>query len=398
MKKFTLYICCLLLLIFKSHGQEIIEKPAQFITRVPFKQLTAGVILMKALVHPFPDSLSFILDTGSGGISLDSTLVDHLGLQPVASEKIIRGIAGIRPLNYLYHRKLIFSGLSIDSLNFHVNNYEVLTAVYGLPIHGIIGYSVLSRYILKINYDSSVIEFWTNGIIKYPKGGHMLRPVISTLPVHYAQVQDEDKYTARYLFDLGAGMNLLLTSDFVRDSTLLKKKRRLYNKEAEGLGGKIDMKLTVIKMFKIGPYKFRKVPIYIFDDEYNITSYPYLGGLIGSDLLRRFNIILNYQKREFHLKPNSHFSNAFDYVYSGVELYYMDGLIIIGDVSKGSYAEASGIKEGDIVVAINRDFSQNLQSYKESLQHSVGKARIIVLRNGEMMEFDFKVKSILSRK
>ena len=53
----------------------------------------------------------------------------------------------------------------------------------------------------------------------------------------------------------------------------------MYAKEAEGVGGKIDMHLTVIKEIKLGPYRFRNVPIYIFDDTYNVTSYPYLGGL-----------------------------------------------------------------------------------------------------------------------
>ena len=60
-------------------------------------------------------------------------------------------------------------GLSIDSLNFHINNYEILTQVYGERIDGIVGYSVLSRYIIKVNYDSSYIEFWTRGTISILK-------------------------------------------------------------------------------------------------------------------------------------------------------------------------------------------------------------------------------------
>ena len=67
----------------------------------------------------------------------------------------------------------------------------------------------------------------------------------------------------------------------------------MLNTQAEGVGGKAYMKVTTVREFKIGPYRFRKVPIYVFDDEYNVTSYPYLGGLIGNDLLRRFNLIIN---------------------------------------------------------------------------------------------------------
>jgi hypothetical protein len=39
---------------------------------------------------------------------------------------------------------------------------------------------------------------------------------------------------ARFLYDMGAGLNMMLTTDFVRDSSLLHKNRKLYAKEARG--------------------------------------------------------------------------------------------------------------------------------------------------------------------
>ncbi len=137
------------------------------------------------------------------------------------------------------------------------------------------------------------------------------------------------------------------------------------------------------------------MPIYIFEDTYNVTSYPYLGGLIGSDILRRFNIILNYSKRDIYLTPNSHFGEPFDYAYSGIELYFVNGLIIIGDVAKDSPAEKAGVKEDDVVIAINKNFEQNLQHLKASLQNAGNQIKLIVKRGDELIEFQFKVKSIL---
>jgi predicted metalloprotease with PDZ domain len=136
------------------------------------------------------------------------------------------------------------------------------------------------------------------------------------------------------------------------------------------------------------------VPTFVFDDVYNLTSYPYLSGLIGNDLLRRFNIILNYRQREFYISPNSHFHDLFDYTYTGVELYFVEGIVILGDVAKDSPAEKAGLKEGDQVIAINKDFSQNLQHLKQTLLNISGKVKMIVRREGELMEFEFKIKSI----
>lgn len=387
----------LLLAQVTTQAQEEFITPSRFITRFPFKQLTGGVILLQARFDAYPDTLNFILDSGSGGISLDSTTVEYFKLKPQPSDRTIRGIAGIRNVSFLYHQKLHFPALTIDSLNFHINDYSILTSVYGEQIDGIIGYSVLSRYIVKINFDSTHIEFWTQGAMKYPRGGYLFRPLITTLPVQSARVKDEQTINARFLYDMGAGLNMLLTTDFVEDSALLSSKRKLWVKEAEGLGGKIDMHMTVVKEVKLGPFRFRNVPVYVFDDDYNVTSYPYMGGLIGNDLLRRFNVILNYQKRDFYLTPNTHYNDPFDYSYSGVELYYIDGEIVLGDVAKGSPAEKAGLKEGDIVVAVNKNFTQNLQLMKAALQSSGENIKIIIKRDGQLLDYEFRVKNILRK-
>jgi hypothetical protein len=375
--------------------EEFIEPPSKFLTRVRFTQLTGGVILLQGHVIGYPDTLNFILDTGSGGISLDSSTAVYLKLKPVPSDRTIRGIAGIRTVSFVNNHKLKLGTLNIDSLDFHINNYDILTAVYGERIDGIIGYSVLKRFIFKIDYDSSRVDIYSKGSFKYPRGGYLLKPLIATLPIQSARVRDNKTVQSRFLYDIGAGLCMMLSSDFVEDSMILRKKRKLFYKEAEGLGGKIDMQMTVIKEVKIGPYRFRNVPIYIFKDEYNVTSYPFLGGLIGNDILRRFNSILNYDKREFYLSPNSHFLESFDYSYSGIELYYINEEIIVGDVAQGSPAEASGLREGDIVIAINKVFNQNLTQLKTALQNAGDKVKIIVKRNGELKVFDFKIRSIL---
>jgi len=374
--------------------EEFIPPPSKVITKIPFIQLTGGIVILQARLNDFPDTLNFVLDTGSSGISLDSLTAEYLKLKAIATERTIRGIAGIRKVSFLYNQQLKLPGLTIDSLNFHINNYSILTAVYGEKIDGIIGYSVLSRYIVKVDYDSMKISFCTPGTIRYPRGGYLLQPTINMLVAQSFKVRDAKTVQSKFLYDMGAGLCMLFSKDFINDSNFIDRKRKRWIKEGEGLGGKIDMELTVIKEVRVGPYRFRNVPVFIFDDENNVTSYPYMGGLIGNDILRRFNIILNYPKGDIHLTPNSHYTDVFDYSYSGIELYLVDGLIIIGDVAKDSPASEAGIIEGDQVIAVNKNFSQNLNQYKIALQVPNEKIKLIIRRGDKIMQIEFKIKSI----
>lgn len=393
--KFIGHISVFLLFSFRLFGQEeFIPSPSRLLTSIPFNTFTGGVVVLRAQIGDAPDSLNFILDTGSGGISLDSLTCVKMKLTPEASDRTIRGIAGIRQVKFVYDEKLRIGGITVDSLDFHVSDYDILSSVYGDKIDGIIGFSFFSRYIVKIDYDSSKVYIYTKGYMKYPKGGYLLRPQLVNLPVHGARLKDAADINARFYFDTGAGLCLLLSSDFITDSALLNTKKKPVPTQAEGLGGKTTMKLTTIKEVKLGPYKFRNIPTFIFDDEFNVTSYPYLAGLIGNDILRRFNVYLNYDRRDIYLVPNTHFRDPFDYSYTGLGLYWIDGEIKVGDIMKDSPAERAGFKTDDVIMAVNNNFSGNLQAYKTMLQNIGEKVRFIVKRPSGLTELSLRVKSI----
>jgi hypothetical protein len=374
--------------------ETFIQSPARLLTTFPVTLFTGGVMILRARLNDFPDTLNFVLDTGSGGISLDSGTCVRLHLNPEASDKTILGIAGVRQVRFLYNQTLHLPGLTVDSLNFHVNDYDILTSVYGEKIDGIIGYSFFTRYIVAINYDSVKVSVYSQGSFRYPRGSYVIRPLIPNLPVISAETVDAAKINARFYFDTGAGLCALLSTDFTSDSSLLDTRKKQYLTQAQGLGGKAMMRLTTIRELKLGPFHFHKVPTYIFDDTYNVTSYPNTCGLIGNDILRRFNVILNYDRRYISLTPNSHYHDQFDYSYSGLSIYWEDGVIRVGDIMPASPAEKAGLLVDDVVVAVNTNFTNNIQAYKSQLQNAGEKVRLIVRRNGQLMTLDMRVKGI----
>ena len=102
MRKFyaiLLFIHCLLLAGF-CPAQEILSQPkAKLLTRFPFKQYSGGVMIIQARVGNVPDALNFVLDTGSGGISLDSTTCAEFNIATTASDTTITGIGGVRKVH-----------------------------------------------------------------------------------------------------------------------------------------------------------------------------------------------------------------------------------------------------------------------------------------------------------
>ncbi|MET6999259.1 aspartyl protease family protein [Chitinophaga defluvii] len=372
-------------------------KESVLITRFHFKQFYGGVVVIQAQLNDIPDTLQFILDTGSAGISLDTATCVRLGIPLTPSDRIVRGLGGAKQVSFAMHRSLRLPGLVVDSLDFHVNDYELISQVYGLQVDGIIGYSLISRYIVNVNYDTEDISIYTKGNHTYPKGGLLMKPSLTLIPLINAPVKNgKRQVNTRYYFDTGAGMCLLLSNQFVKDSGLLARKRtKIIETEAQGLGGKMSMQLTTMQEVRIGNYSFRNVPTYMFDDVSNITAYPFLGGMIGNDLLRRFNITLNYAKKEIYLLPNTHFRDMFDYSYTGLIIYLINGKVEITDIIKGSPAEKAGFKKGDIVIAINNYVGSNLQLYRELLKNVGTRVNLLIMRNNELILKKLPIKSIL---
>jgi len=369
----------------------------RFLGSIRFRVLIGGIILGKVRLGDFSDSLNFIFDTGCGGMSLDSMTAQRLNLVPHPSSASIRGIAGVRQEKLLNGMRLRVGTVTIDSITMQVNNYDILSSLYGEQIDGILGYTFFSRYLVWVDYDNSRIDIYSKGPVKYPKGGYLLRPQLVGLPITEGRLDDARGINSRFYFDTGAGLCLLFSSEFTADSVVFgPKKKRPVLTEGAGLGGKKEMQLTTLKNFSIGPFRFRQIPTYVFDDSYDVTNYPQLGGLIGNDLLRRFNLMLNYSRSEIYLVPNGSFNQPFDYSYSGVTIELIGGKIVVTDVMKDSPAQQAGFREGDIVLMVNGDGRQDVQIY-EGLLRTIGpRVKVLVRREeGELAYLSMKVKSIL---
>jgi hypothetical protein len=336
-----------------------------------------GVILVKAALFNSNDSLQFILDTGSGGISIDSsTCVEH-NILINSSNKSISGIGGKSNVSFTSTTSICFPNLTLPPMPFHVYNYSQLSSIYGEKIDGVIGYAFFCKYIIKINFDRSLLMVYSPGKIKYPFKGNLLHVKIQPLPLHAVSFKMRKKTQFNFFLDTGAGLPLLLSNQLVTDSNILSANQKTFTTQAEG------------------PYKFKQVPTYLFKDDLNVIAYPLSGGLIGNEILRRFNLIINYPQNEIHLSPNLYFDAPFEYGYAGLTIALVNDRIVVEDVIVGSPAAVAGFQIGDEMISVDNQFSGNLQQYKNLLQEPDKIIKSIINRAGILIELEMKTICIL---
>ena len=175
------------------------------VATIPFTMYHSGVMVIKAKYENQADSLRFILDTGSGGASLDSTTCVIHGIKTEPSDITVSGIGARRKVHFVYNKTLDFPGITMERFNFHVNNYEVLTGVYGEKIDGIIGYQLFQRYTVFIDFDDGVIHLYEPGTFKKRRfRGKKLQTRINAIPSLDLEIEDNKTLSTPVYFDTGA--------------------------------------------------------------------------------------------------------------------------------------------------------------------------------------------------
>ena len=379
---------------FAFAQEDIIDNKAFLLTKFKFELLTGGVIIVHAQIENKPDTLNFIFDTGNSGISLDSITASKLNLKVESSNSFIKGISGIRKAYFIKNHSLLLPGLKVDNLNFHVSDYELISSTYGITIHGIIGNSFFRQFIAQIDYDNQEISIYHPGEFNYPTKGFLIKPMFTSYPTYNVSFKEHIKLNVPSIVDIGAGVNFIAVASLNKETPYFKKNKKSYETYVGGLGGKKTMQLTVLDKLKFGPYAFRKVPILEFEDDFKLLNYPSLGGILGNDLLRRFNLVLNYPSQVIHFSPNKYFNDYFDYSYTGMSVYLINHLVTIEDIIPNSPAEKAGLLSGDILIALNGRLVTNLDEYKRIMAMSEGKTKITIFREGKYYEKKIRIINI----
>lgn len=383
----------------RALSQKIDFKGSYTQSQIPFDFIQNLVIIQMSVDDSGP--LNFILDSGVGPLIItDSAIVDSLQTDDVFMYRI-RG-RGIGPEieAYLIHDIKVSIGRHASghlSAVLLKNEPFRLSFFLGIPIHGIIGSDFFNSFKVHLSYTKKKISFYRFDTPMKMRGNRLPIQIIGGKPYANFEILKEDGEvdTLLLLIDTGAGHAVSL--DLTEDQMDLKPKATIPANLGIGLSGPIDGYIG----------RLRRIDFYGFSMNGVIAAFPQYEdlelrnlmtiqkGSIGGELLKRFNILFDYSKKELYFKKNRFYKAPFEYDMAGIEIYAVKdknrNRFFVNRVEKNSPAELQGFAVDDELLFINfKDVNQySLNELYGLFKKESKNGLIIQLRRGNEVIFKF---------
>lgn len=293
----------------------------------------------------------FMIDSGAGMTVVDSTFAVEMGF-PLGERMMGAGAGGMASF---YMTKM--PGFSIEGASFGEQTCiaypirDIMGRFVDIEVEGILGYDFLSRFVTLIDYEMALISFFEPDSFESPPGAAgMEAPLIHN--VFSVEADLDSICRGTFLIDTGAS-NSMLQKSFAEEHGL-SDGREGKDIVILGAGGEEYAFLTRFDSFEIGGFSVEDPVFAISETDSGIAAFKGISGIIGNDILHRFDLILDYKRQRIRLEPNGLFGDPFIVDRSGIRCErHEDGRVTVYSVIPGSPGDEAGLLEGDEIVSID---------------------------------------------
>ncbi len=337
------------------------KSPGKKIESIPFEMVGSYVVVKLKVNESTP--LNIILDSGiSNTIITELEPTDKISLN-FSDVKNLMGLGGGDHLEaYKSNYNVLKVGkLKLESKTVFVLREDIfnLSKHTGTKINGLIGVDFFSDYIVEVNYTNKRVNFYENESLTVPKGYETIQ-----LNTEYNKIfvnlmvtdSDSTKRKVKMLLDTGAELNAWFQTH--KSESVHIPKINVRCTIGEGFNGEIKGLVGRMQQICFGSFCLTH-PIVSFPDSASIAAIVENSdrdGTIGSQLLSRFNYFIDYNKKQFHFKPNENFKDKYKYNIAGIEVTQIIPAVPQSEIWKvweNSPAAAAGLKVGDQIVEID---------------------------------------------
>lgn len=385
----------------KAAEEEKVEGNKGLLTKVPFRLHGTMIVAELALDDSAP--LSFIFDTAAGGTVINAKTAAKLGI--VGDEIVSReGATGTAQIVRSKNHTVNIGSFRLRNMTIGIAEFGHIERRLGMRIDGVIGWPILSRYAVRVNYDAMQIEIYDSGKFDSGFGGtgydiDVKGTVIFTKVT--VALQNGESFSGKVLVDSGSGGTISFNTPFAEENDLLTKIGKYYEWESQGIStDKARTCTTILESLRIGGHEFTAVPASITFARAGVAaSWPRIMGILGNDVLKRFNMFIDLKNKKMLLEPNQLYSEPFVVNCSGVELALDDTLqkVIVVHVYESSPAHKEGLKAGDEIVRINEEIASQLglPKVRRMLSQAGKEVEIVVDQKGETRSYLLKLRPLI---
>lgn len=263
---------------------------------IPFILTEYNNIKIKACLNK-TDTLFLKFDSGTTGLLLTHEAIAQKTTLLSGQPGVREGLAKPDYNKMNRYNSLVLGNLSWDSLAI----YPV--ALSGQGTDGRFGWDLFDGRIVEIDYDNNL--FIIHSALPKIPGGYSKSPIEYTYSLFCIQgslIINGKNYRNRFLFDNGYQRTIMLDSTLLNDQKALSglkviKKTIMRN----GQGKEIPVITVNNERFKIGNTTLFDIPAQKMTTS-NPAQFPV--HILGNEVLKRFNTILDFQKNNIYLKPN----------------------------------------------------------------------------------------------
>lgn len=374
-------------------------EPAEPLASVPF-ELLGGHLFIQLEVNQHREPLSFVFDTGASAAVLDTQIAKQLGIQARRTLNAT-GANGNQTYHIATRQKLtVTDDVKVSSTSLVLVDLSDFSAGHGKPVAGIIGNDLLRKYAVHIDYDSQQLHFFRFGS-PYKTDGY--KPIQfefkngTPIPVIEAsfRLPNGDLFSGDVLVDSGAATSMIVNTPFASKNQLLEKAGKHYSRTAKGLNTSSSYHVIPIDRLSVGQHQFADLELELATTKNGVSGSNRYMGILGNQILKRFDMIVDYSEHLLYLKPNQNFGKKFDFNLSGLRLVIRNGQITVFEVIPGSAAEKLGIQTNDRLISIDGKPCQDINKTRTWLQRPSTRVSLLVEHsNGEQLAVELPLRRL----
>jgi len=333
----------------------------------------------------------FILDTGAQATIVDLEVAKSARMEDQGIDGQAGGAgAAVAQLSAAKNVALKVKGITVPFEQMLVVHIGPMSAYVGRPVHGILGYDFINRYVLEIDYTLRKLHLHDPRTYHYTGNGEIIPLTIrNQLPHIRARLKMPNRriVDANLIVDTGASNTLLLSTSFVQARALLSADFFTVADLVAGAGGPSPGVAGRIVELGFGAVRIRRPPVY-FSNSKEDTLADLLGadGVLGAEVLRRYRVIMDYANKRMILEPHRSNTETYDEAVAGMVLRAEGAdfnIIKIAAIAETSPAAQAGLFVEDQLLEID---GKTVQSFSfEGLNRSFTevKDRRLLIQRGE---------------